>query len=90
VPSSTATPDDTISPELPKRVAAELPNGTAHVWPGAGHCGFVDRERWTELLSAAAWPRLNSVFYSGPRSSILPPVPKRTKLALPMTTTSAG
>ncbi|MCH0566805.1 MULTISPECIES: alpha/beta fold hydrolase [unclassified Streptomyces] len=44
--------DDIISPRMPVRVAAELPNGTAHVWPGAGHYGFVDRERWTEFLSA--------------------------------------
>ena len=44
--------DDIISPEMPKRVAEELPNGSGHVWPGAGHYGFVDRERWTEFLSA--------------------------------------
>jgi hypothetical protein len=30
---------------MPKRVAEELPNGTGHVWAGADHYGFVDRER---------------------------------------------
>lgn len=44
--------DDIISPEMPKRVAERLPNGTPHVWPGAGHYGFVDRERWVEFLGA--------------------------------------
>ena len=44
--------DDIISPEMPKRVAEELPNGTAHVWPDAGHYGFVDRKRWTDFFSA--------------------------------------
>jgi pimeloyl-ACP methyl ester carboxylesterase len=46
--------DDIISPEMPKRVAEELPTGTGHVWPGAGHYGFVDRERWTQFLAAVA------------------------------------
>ena len=46
--------DDIISPEMPKRVAEELPNGTGHVWPGAGHYGFVDRERWRQFLGAVA------------------------------------
>ena len=46
--------DDVISPEMPRRVAAELPNSTAHVWPGAGHYGFVDRERWSQFLGAVA------------------------------------
>lgn len=44
--------DDIISPEMPARVAERLPNGTAHVWPGAGHYGFVDRDRWTQFLGA--------------------------------------
>ena len=44
--------DDIISPEMPARVAERLPNGTGHVWPGAGHYGFVDRERWTQFLGA--------------------------------------
>jgi pimeloyl-ACP methyl ester carboxylesterase len=52
--------DDIISPEMPKRVAEELPNGTGHVWAGAGHYGFVDRERWTEFLSACAAPQTGS------------------------------
>jgi pimeloyl-ACP methyl ester carboxylesterase len=48
--------DDIISPQMPKRVADELPNGTGHVWAGAGHYGFVDRERWTQFLSACTAP----------------------------------
>ncbi|MFY1621037.1 alpha/beta fold hydrolase [Micromonospora sp. WMMD736] len=44
--------DDIISPEMPKRVAEQLPDATATVWPGAGHYGFVDRDRWSAYLSA--------------------------------------
>ncbi len=44
--------DDIISPEMPARVAERLPKGTGHIWPGAGHYGFVDRPRWTEFLGA--------------------------------------
>lgn len=44
--------DDIVSPQMPKRVAERLPNATAHVWPGAGHYGFVDRERWSEFYGA--------------------------------------
>jgi len=44
--------DDIISPEMPEHVAASLANGMGHIWPGAGHYGFVDRERWTQFLGA--------------------------------------
>ncbi len=44
--------DDIISPEMPAHVAERLPQGTAHVWPGAGHYGFVDRDRWIAFLGA--------------------------------------
>jgi pimeloyl-ACP methyl ester carboxylesterase len=44
--------DDIIAPEMPLHVAEHLPNGKAHVWPGAGHYGFVDRARWIEFLEA--------------------------------------
>ncbi len=44
--------DDIISPTMPARVAERLPNGTAHIWPGAGHYGFVDADRWTQFLGA--------------------------------------
>ena len=44
--------DDIISPEMPAHVAERLPDATGHVWPGAGHYGFVDRERWTQYLGA--------------------------------------
>jgi pimeloyl-ACP methyl ester carboxylesterase len=42
--------DAIISPEMPRLVAERLPEATAHVWPGAGHYGFVDRERWIQFL----------------------------------------
>ncbi len=44
--------DDIISPQMPAHVAADLPDATTHVWPGAGHYGFVDRDRWIEFLGA--------------------------------------
>ena len=44
--------DDIISPEMPAHVAERLPDATPHVWPGAGHYGFVDRDRWTEFLGS--------------------------------------
>ncbi len=44
--------DDIISPAMPKHVTDRLPRGTAHVWPDAGHYGFVDRERWCQFLGA--------------------------------------
>jgi len=44
--------DDIISPEMPKTVAEALPRGQGHVWPGAGHYGFVDRDRWVQFLGA--------------------------------------
>jgi pimeloyl-ACP methyl ester carboxylesterase len=46
--------DDVISPEMPAHVASRLPHVKAHIWPGAGHYGFVDRERWTEFLGSVA------------------------------------
>lgn len=44
--------DDIISPDMPKRVAGQLADATATVWPGAGHYGFVDRGRWSAFLGA--------------------------------------
>jgi pimeloyl-ACP methyl ester carboxylesterase len=44
--------DDIISPDMPARVAERLPRGTARAWPGAGHYGFVDEDRWREFLGA--------------------------------------
>lgn len=46
--------DDIISPEMPKKVTEALPRGKGHVWPGAGHYGFVDRDRWIQFLGAVA------------------------------------
>ncbi len=48
------TADDIISPKMPRHLCSELPNCTAHEWAGAGHYGFVDRERWTEFVGAIA------------------------------------
>lgn len=44
--------DDIVSPSMPARVAERLADSEAHVWPGAGHYGFVDRDRWTQFLGA--------------------------------------
>jgi pimeloyl-ACP methyl ester carboxylesterase len=46
--------DDIISPDMPVHVAHRLPNSALHAWPGAGHYGFVDRERWVEFWSAVS------------------------------------
>jgi pimeloyl-ACP methyl ester carboxylesterase len=46
--------DDILDPKMPLHLADRLPDCTTHVWPGAGHYGFVDRERWTQFLGAAA------------------------------------
>ncbi len=45
--------DDILDPKMPLHVADELPDSTTHVWPGAGHYGFVDRDRWVEYMTAA-------------------------------------
>ncbi len=46
--------DDLLDPKMPLRLAERLPDCTTHAWPGAGHYGFVDRERWTQFLGAVA------------------------------------
>ncbi len=45
--------DDVISPRMPRFLASELPHAKLHKWAGAGHYGFVDRDRWTEFVTAA-------------------------------------
>jgi pimeloyl-ACP methyl ester carboxylesterase len=45
--------DDMLDPKMPLHLAERLPDYTTHVWPGAGHYGFVDRDRWTQFLGAA-------------------------------------
>jgi len=44
--------DEIISPDMPAHVAERLSDATPHVTPGAGHDGFVERERWVEFLGA--------------------------------------
>lgn len=44
--------DDILDPRMPLHLAERLPDCSTHVWPGAGHYGFVDRPRWTAFLSA--------------------------------------
>lgn len=46
--------DDILDPRVPQHLGARLPDCTTHVWNGAGHHGFVDRERWTDFLTAVA------------------------------------
>ncbi len=45
--------DDIIDPKMPEQLASILPNSRTQIWQGAGHYGFVDKERWTEFLNAA-------------------------------------
>ena len=47
------TSDDIISPEMPMYLAEQLPNSTQHQWEGAGHYGFIDRDRWTQFVTTA-------------------------------------
>jgi pimeloyl-ACP methyl ester carboxylesterase len=44
--------DDILDPKMPLHLADRLPDCTTHVWPGAGHYGFVDRERWIQFFTA--------------------------------------
>jgi pimeloyl-ACP methyl ester carboxylesterase len=46
--------DDILEPVMPKLVADQLPNASAHVWEGAGHYGFVDTDRWRQFLGAVS------------------------------------
>jgi pimeloyl-ACP methyl ester carboxylesterase len=46
--------DEIFDPKMSLHLAERLPDCTTHVWPEAGHYGFVDRERWTQFLSSAA------------------------------------
>ena len=46
--------DDILDPRMPLRLAERLPDCTTRAWPGAGHYGFVDRERWADFMGAAA------------------------------------
>src|SRR5262245_55410107 len=46
--------DEILSPEVPVHLSARLADCTTHVWSGAGHYAFVDRERWNEFLGAVA------------------------------------
>ncbi|MEZ5184450.1 MAG: alpha/beta hydrolase [Candidatus Nanopelagicales bacterium] len=46
--------DDILEPAMPRMVAEQLPDATAHVWQEAGHYGFVDTERWKQFLGAVA------------------------------------
>jgi pimeloyl-ACP methyl ester carboxylesterase len=46
--------DDLLDPAMPLHLAQRLPDCRTHVWPGAGHYGFVDKERWLQFLGAVA------------------------------------
>jgi pimeloyl-ACP methyl ester carboxylesterase len=46
--------DAILDPKMCLHLAEQLPHCRVHVWPGAGHYGFVDRERWTAFLTAAS------------------------------------
>ena len=42
--------DDVLDPEMSTRLAARVPDCSAHVWKGAGHYGVY--ARWEEFLGA--------------------------------------
>ena len=44
--------DYILDPKMCALVTKRLANSSGHVWPGAGHYGFIDRERWTGFVSA--------------------------------------
>jgi pimeloyl-ACP methyl ester carboxylesterase len=44
--------DDIVDPEMSLHLGVRLPDCTTHLWTGAGHYGFVDRDRWTDFLTA--------------------------------------
>ena len=46
--------DQMLDIKMPLHLAERLPDCTTRVWPGAGHYGFVDRERWTEFFRTVA------------------------------------
>ena len=46
--------DQLLDPKMPLHLAERLPDCATHVWTGAGHYGFVDRERWTAFFGAVA------------------------------------
>jgi pimeloyl-ACP methyl ester carboxylesterase len=46
--------DQLLDPKMPLHLAERLPDCATHVWAGAGHYGFVDRERWTDFFGAVA------------------------------------
>lgn len=46
--------DDMLDPEMPLHLASRLPDCTTHIWPGTGHYGFVDRDRWAQFFQAVA------------------------------------
>lgn len=46
--------DDILDPRMPLHLAERLPDCATHVWEGAGHYGFVDRDRWVQFLRAVA------------------------------------
>jgi len=62
--------DDIISPEMPKRVAERLPDATTTIWPGAGHYGFVDGDRWAQHLGALARRSEVRVWGAAPESQL--------------------
>lgn len=48
--------DNVVEPAMPATLAQQLSNAEAIVWPGAGHYGFVDRDRWRDFLTKLTIP----------------------------------
>ena len=42
--------DDIISPQMPLHLCSELRSCQSHLWDGASHYGFVDRDNWIQFV----------------------------------------
>ncbi len=45
-------PDEHLTGAGEEGMLEQFRDATATVWPGAGHYGFVDRDRWSAFLAA--------------------------------------
>ncbi len=45
--------DGIISQRMPQYLAGQLPSATTHLWSGANHYSFIDRDCWIDFINAA-------------------------------------
>lgn len=46
--------DAALKPAMGDAIANAMPNADSHLWPGAGHYGFVDRPCWSEFFGVVS------------------------------------